>query len=167
MPASENKRWVTGVVRKKRERVAMEGEAKGPPIPRTLGRLRAWLRDTVAGREILKDAAIGLLEEECRKCERRGPVPRVLVVVRRLGPLPGVEVYREPGVHLRMEELVDSCDDAAVERLVDDLLRAQLPKYWKHLVDCRCESMVFSGLTATRRMDALEVLRLLNELEKR
>jgi len=47
------------------------------------------------------------------------------------------------------------------------LLRAQLPKFWKHLVDCRCESMVFTGLTAERRLESVETLRLLSELEKR
>ena len=145
----------------------MESETKGPYIPRKLSSLRKWLIGSKDGSKVLRQAAMELLEEECRKCERRGPIPRVLVVVRRLGPLPGVEVYREQGVQVRLEELVDSCDDAALERLVDELLRAQLPKFWKHLVDCRCESMVFTGLTAERRLESVETLRLLNELEKR
>jgi len=85
--------------------------------------------------------------------------------VRRLGRYPGVEVYREKGVNVWLEELVDSQDDPAIERLVDDLLVAQLPRNWKHLVDCRSDSIVFTGLTAERQMESLITLELLRELK--
>src|SRR3972149_2088386 len=126
---------------------------RGPTLPKTLGQLSVWLRDTDAGREILRRCYEQALEEKCSACEKGIPIPRVLVVLRRLGHYPGVEVYRETGVNLRLEELVDSEDDPAVELLIDDLLRAQLPQNWKHMVDCRCDSIVFTGLTAGRRID--------------
>ena len=134
-------------------------------IPRYPGPLRRWLRDTVAGQTIVQEVAKDVLEKACRNCERLRPYPRVLVVVRRLGRHPGVEVYREKGITVRLEELVDSQDDAGLERLVENLLRAQLPRSWKHLVDCRSESMVFTELTATRRIESLETLKLLRELK--
>ena len=143
----------------------MESEKPRPYIPRTLANLRQWLRDTNAGRELVRDATKGLLENECRACQNLVRCPKVLVVARRLGRFAGAEVYHEPGVQVRMEELVDSCDDKAIERLTDELLLAQLSKRWKHLVSCRRDSIAFTGLSAARRIESLETSRVLRELE--
>ena len=136
-----------------------------PWIPRTLARLRVWLAGSEDGQRLVRECSAKFFEEKCRACEKGIPVPRVLVVVRRLGRYPGVEVYREKGVNVWLEELVDSQDDPAIERLVDDLLVAQLPRNWKHLVDCRSDSIVFTGLTAERQMESLITLELLRELK--
>jgi len=99
-----------------------------PSFPRTERQLRAWLRDVPAGQQLVRDLASGVLEMECRRCERARPYPRVLVVIRRLGPLPGVEVFSERGVTVRLEELVDTQDDPVIEVLAEELLVAQLPR---------------------------------------
>ena len=138
-----------------------------PTFPKTLAALRVWLRDTTKGRKLLRVAAKDFLENACRRCERRRPYPRVLTVARRLGPRLGVEVYYEEGVTVRCEELLDSKDDTAMEILCEDLLRAQLPKSWKHLVDCRSDSQVFTGLTAGQQIESLETLWILQELKER
>ena len=135
-----------------------------PTFPATLAALRAWLRDTEEGRELLRETAKDVLENACRRCERRRPYPRVLAVARRLGAKPGVEVYYEEGISVRCEELMDSKDDPATEILCEDLLREQLPRSWKHLVDCRSDSQVFTGLTAERCIESLETLRIIKEL---
>ena len=135
-----------------------------PTFPETPDALRAWLQDTDEGRELLRVAANDFLESACRRCERSQPYPRVLAVARRLGAKPGVEVYYEKGVTVRCEELLDSKDDPATEILCDDLLRAQLPRSWKHLVDCRSDSQVFTAVYAGRCIESRETLRILKEL---
>ena len=79
-------------------------------LPRTRGQLRAWLRGSQLGRSLLRELVEDVFEERCRACERGmiTPRPKVLVVARRLGPLPGVEVYAERRAHVRLEELVDT-----------------------------------------------------------
>ena len=151
---------------KYRKRCAMAWKHESKTFPRTAGQLRRWLRDTVPGRTLVKELAKDFLEKECRRCERRRPYPRVLVVIRRLGYKPGAEVFYEKGITVRLEELVDSQGDASIELLVEKLLLAQLPRSWKHLPNCRSESMVFSGLTATRRIESLEILKLIRELKE-
>ncbi len=37
-------------------------------LPLTPGRLRAWLRDTIAGREIVQEITSSFFEEKCRAC---------------------------------------------------------------------------------------------------
>jgi len=74
-------------------------------------------------------------------------------------------VYYEPGILVRLEELVDSGDDAATERLADELLLAQLPKSWTHLIACRHDAIAFTGLSAERRIESLKTLLILKELE--
>lgn len=144
----------------------MEHETPRLYIPRKLGRLRAWLRDTEAGRELVRDATEGFLESECRTCQKRRPYPKVLVVVRRLGRHPGVEVFHEKGVTVRLEELVDSEDDKAMEILVEELLVHQLPRSWKTLVTCRSDSQVFTGLTAERKLRMVELRDWLNVMSE-
>ena len=128
-----------------------------PSFPLNPDRLLIWLRDTDAGRAVVRKAASGFLEEECRKCQRVRPYPKVLVVVRRLGCKPGVEVFYERGVTIKCIELVDSEGDPAMEILVEELLVHQLPKSWKPLVTCRSDSEVFTGLTAERQLRFLEL----------
>jgi len=126
-------------------------------IPQTLGRLRAWIRDTEAGREILREATSGLLEQKCRECqEATRRRPRVLVVARRLGRYAGVEVYAERGVTVRLEELIESHDDPAIERLLDDLLHWQLPKSWRPVLMRVPDRLAFMGVTADQRLETLE-----------
>ncbi len=142
---------------------------KRTTIPRSAGQLRAWLRDTETGHEILKEASRGFLEDECRKCQKLRPYPKVLVVVRRLGTRPGVEVFYEKGVSVRLEELVDSKDDKELEILVETLLVDQLPKSWKTLPDSpgyRRDSMVFTGLSAITQFVHSEDLKLIRELQE-
>ena len=144
--------------------------SRRPTFPTTIRQLKAWLRDTTVGRALMVLLTSEALENKCRACEnpQLATKPRVLVVVRRLGLHPGVEVYYENGVNVRLEELVDTKDDAAVEALADELLAVQLPRYWQHLqTSCRSQSMVFTGLTAERRTRSLEELRILRELKKK
>ena len=137
---------------------------KGPRWPRSRGQMCAWLRDTDTGREILREAADSILEDACRKCHTVGPVPKVLVVARRLGRMPGVEVYHEKGVSVRLEELIDTRDDATTEILAEELLRLQLPRPWRHLLECRSQSEVFRGLAPDRVADGILTRRWLREL---
>ena len=148
----------------------MERMSDKPMFPRTARQLRAWLRDTTIGRQLFRELAKDVLEEECRKCQRIRPYPKVLVVVRRLGTLPCVEVFREKGVTVRLEELVDTHEDAIIEilgtELTEKLLVAQLPKPWRHLPYCKSESRCFHGITAERRLKVLgdlEELRIYRE----
>lgn len=151
-----------------------EGEEERTDLPWSDARTIAWLRDTKRGQTILRKASEKLVEQavkerleaECRTCQQLGSPPKVLVVVRRLGGWPGVEVFWEPGVMVRCEELVDSENDAELEVLCETLLRLQLPKPWKHLVDCRSDSMVFWGLSAEGRLEALDTLRVLREYKE-
>jgi hypothetical protein len=134
-------------------------------FPKNLAALRAWLRDTEAGRELLREAAKDVLENECRKCQRLRPYPKVLAVVRRLGFKPGVEIFHEKGVTVRCEELVDSKGESALEILCEDLLVAQLPKAWKHLPDCRSDSRVFRGLTVDQEIESRQTLYYIRAVE--
>lgn len=132
-----------------------------PTIPQNAGHLAAWLRDTIEGRKILRDATEEFLEERCLNCAAVYRRPKVLVVVRRLGSRPGVEVFAERGVSVRIEEMVDTCDDPAMERLAEELLVALLPNAWKSLPGCpgyMRQSQVFTGLTAERLIERLEAL---------
>lgn len=140
----------------------MARRTRKPSVPRTPAQLAAWLRDTDAGRQVLAEQ----LDERCRVCLHAArPSPRVLVVVRRLGPLPGVEVFYERGVNVRLEELLDTHDDPVIEELAEELLIAQLPRLWKHLPSCRARTMPFTALTAERRLKAVEGICTLRELE--
>jgi len=56
-----------------------------PRLPRTLGHLRAWLRDTEIGREIVREIAAGFLQEKCSKCKRN---PSKLVDLEILDEMP-------------------------------------------------------------------------------
>ena len=133
-----------------------------PTVPKTPAQLAAWLRDTDAGRQVVAKQ----LDERCRVCQHATPPsPRVLVVVRRLGPLPGVEVFYETGVNVRLEELIDTQNDPISEVLAEELLIAQLPRLWKHLPNCRKQGMPFTSVTAERRLEAVEGIRTLKGLE--
>ena len=117
--------------------------------PETAGRLRDWLLTTEWGRKIVQEAAKKFLEKECRKCEQRRPYPKVLVVARRLGLYPGFEVFQEPGVNVRMEEMIDTFGSADLELRAEELLIAKLPRPWKRLMDCNAryrDGEVFRGL---------------------
>lgn len=156
----------------------MEQPKNEPSFPLNPGQLLAWLRDTDVGRQLVREAASGFLEEECRKCQRLRPYPKVLAVVRRLGLKPGVEVFHERGVTVKCIELVDSQDDLelvdsqddpAIEILVEQLLVHQLSRSWKPLVECRSDSQVFTGLTAERKLGMIELrdwLDLMTEFKK-
>ena len=128
-----------------------------PTLPRTMAQLRGWLRDTEAGQKIIRELTSGSLEDECRKCQRVRPYPKVLAVVRRLGFKPGVEVFHERGVAVKCIELVDSEGDPATEILVEELLEHQLPRSWKPLVGRRSVSEVFTGLTVERKLEMAEL----------
>lgn len=133
-------------------------------FPRTPLQLRAWLRDTETGRYLARQAARNILEEACRKCQKIRPYPRVLVVVRRLGPKPGVEVYSEKGVTIMTHELVDTHDDPASEVLAEELLALQVPKSWRFLLGMKPESRVFTGLEAEATIRAIQTMRTIREL---
>ena len=129
-----------------------------PTFPRTAIQLRAWFRDTDVGRQLFRELATDILEEKCHACQFIYGHPKVLVVVRRLGSLPGVEVFWGKGVTVRLEQLVDTRDDPALEILAEDLLEAQLPEKWKpmlHVPHHRAESLCFHGLTAGQRLKVL------------
>jgi len=88
------------------------------------------------------------------------------VVARRLGMHPGVEVFRESGVTVRMEELIDIPDDGSMGVLAERLLVAQLPRNWRHVPDCRLryrDSVTFRGITTEGAIEAIETLRELKE----
>lgn len=137
--------------------------------PESAGRLRDWLLETEWGRKIVRDAAKKFLEDSCRKCQQLRPYPKVLVVARRLGLYPGFEVFREPGVNVRMEEMIDIPDIADVGGIADELLIAQLPRPWKRLVECDAcyrAGEVFRGITAERQIESILGLRWLRELHE-
>jgi len=136
-------------------------------FPRTPSDLARWLRQTQEGRSTFLKVAQGFLDEKCRQCEQALITPpKVLVVVRRLGPLHGVEVFAERGVTVRLEELVDTHDDPVIERLADELLIVKLPRPWRHLPRGRSKSMAFSGWTAEQELQAIDMLRTLEELKQ-
>lgn len=144
----------------------MSGVFGEPTFPRTARQLRAWLRDTIIGRQLFRELAKDVLENECRKCQRIRPYSKVLVVARRLGPVPGVEVFREKGVTVRLEQLIDTQDDKVIEILAEELLEAQLPRSWKHLPHCRSDEMCWRGWNATQQLKVwgdLEELRIYRE----
>lgn len=140
-----------------------------PTFPRTAIQLRPWLRDTVIGRQLFQELVKEFLEEKCGECQFIYAHPKVLVVVRRLGPLPGVEVFWEKGVTVRIEELVDTHDDRVIEVLAEDVIELQLPKRWRHMLHVpsyRSESQCFHSQTAGQRLKVLgdlEDLRILRE----
>ena len=143
-----------------------------PTIPQNAGQLTAWLRDTIEGRNIVREAADGLLEERCRDCAAVYRRPKVLVVARRLGGYTGVEVFAEKGVAVRIEEMVDTRDSPAMERTAEELLVEQLPAAWKSLPDCPGylrDTQIFSGMSESewREWQAnLDWLALLREYKK-
>lgn len=137
-------------------------------LPRTLRGLRPWLTQTDEGRALLASLTDECLEERCRACQEGWlAIPRVLVVLRRLGRYPGAEVYQTNGVTVRLEELVDTQDDAELERLADELLEVQLPRTWQSVAQYgRRKSMVFTSLSAERRIRSLEELETIRELKE-
>jgi len=144
--------------RLRRKSIEMARTSDKPTFPRSPRQLRAWLRDTDVGRRLFLELAKEALENECQQCQLIRGYPKVLIVVRRLGSLPGVEVYREKGVTIRLEELVDTRDDKDIEILAEELLEAQLPRQWKHMPHCRSESKCFHGVTAGRLLQTLHDL---------
>lgn len=117
-------------------------------LPGTLLGLRSWLKGSEQGRELLgeltEEAFEKVLEDKCRSCENIRPYPKVLVVLRRLGRFPGVEVYTEEGVAVRFLELPDTDLD------LEELIEVRLPRNWRHLVGLpakRIHSEVFRGMS--------------------
>ncbi len=138
-----------------------------PTFPRSLAALRKWLQDTDEGREVLTDAAKDFLESECRKCERRRPYPKVLVVGHIDDGKPCVEVYWEEGITVKTVELVNT--EFGDVSLAEELLRAQLPASWKHMLDTgrRSEMMTLKGLTVTSRINCLVKLGIIREINRK
>ncbi len=113
--------------------------------------MKAWLRDSNDGRALLAGLTARTIEEKCRRCEGNArPFPKALVVLRRLGRYTGAEVFADEGISVRVEELIDTRDDPAIERLALELLWAQLPRGWRGFSECSPRySGVFVGLSAT------------------
>ena len=120
-------------------------------MPRTMGALKAWLRDTDDGRALIDGLTAGAFEERCRRCQGNArPLPKALVVLRRLGRHTGADVFADKGIAVRIEELIDTRDDPVIEALADELLWTQVPQSWRHLLwRTPRESGVFRGLSAT------------------
>ena|GEM_PF-3352778 len=156
----------------------MTRKRRGPVLPDTVPKLAAWLKGAAEGKKLLGELTEKTikeaLEERCRKCEQAYRArPKVLVVVRRLGPKPGVEVYAERNVSVKMMELFDTHDDTKFEVVADEALAIMLPRSWKHLLPDHCpdvslrqptRSMVFTGATVERTIRSLQELRILREL---
>lgn len=146
----------------------MARKSRKQSFPRTVRQLRAWLRDTPTGQQLVRELASQALERECRICERARPYPKVLVVTRQVGDLACVQVAAEKGVSVRVAELVDVPeDDPVIWQFAEDLLIAQLPRAWRHLgVKLMGGGVtVIKGLPAERRFRALSELRTLRELD--
>jgi len=95
------------------------------------------------------------LAERCRECEQslRG-TRRVLVAAGWREGVPVVDVWSEPGVLVRLEEMVATAG-AESEVLAEALLAMRLPYSWKHLVELparRMESMVVRCWPASEEM---------------
>lgn len=131
---------------------------------RKIKNLKHWLQETTLGREIMTDLFEKAVEKRCRECQNRPLKPKTLVVLRRLGRHPGVEVFAEDGVNVKVIELPDFPDDIPAE----ELIRSYLPKAWKSLVDIRARNIhsgVFRGISveeALRFSIELDILRELN-----
>lgn len=148
-------------------------------LPQTALGLRAWLKGTVQGRELLgmltKEAIEEAQEEKCRACENIRPYPKVLVVLRRLGRFPGAQVYAEEGVTIRFLELPDVSAEGKIGILVEELIELRLPRNWRHLMDLsanRITIQVFRGMTLqeslqhTERAVALREIREIQDIER-
>lgn len=150
----------------------MERQPQGPTLPRTVRQLRLWLRWTKEGRKLLADLTVDLLEEKCRKCQTDiKPRPKVLVVARRLGQQPGVEVYAERGVAVRLEELFDTEDNQIMEIAADEALAIRVPKSWQYLLrgvepQQPTRSIVFTGLPLARYVEFLGLENTIRELKE-
>jgi hypothetical protein len=138
-------------------------------FPRTKDQLRAWLKQTNDGKAILGALAEEALESRCRECQfalEHPTRPKVLVVVRRLERVFGVQVFQEKGVNLRVEEMLDTMDDPTLETLCEEELVSRLPVSWKGLVLGTVGAKVgYSGVTAERRLRSLRELEWLRELK--
>jgi hypothetical protein len=133
-------------------------------LPRTTKGLRAWLRGTTEGRATLNRMAKEFLEGRCRTCQKIRPYPKVLVVLRRIGDLPGAEVYAEEGVNLRFLELPDIPDDGDFVELTERLIELELPRNWRRLVNLpvkRIHRETFRGVTISEAIRYEEDLRLI------
>jgi len=141
---------------------------RSPSFPKTPRQLRAWLTQTDVGRAILGGLTDEALEKKCRECRftaEHPTRPKVLVVVRRLGPVPGVEVFAERGVNVRLEEMLDTRDNAVLEVLAEDELVSRLPVSWRGLVVGQGATLGFSATTGERRLRAVGELEVLRELK--
>ncbi len=125
-------------------------------IPATQVAVRAWLKGSTEGRDLLHRMTQRLVEEaveeKCRVCQQAHPYPRVLVVLRRLGNHPGVEVYSGPGVLVHIEELPDAPGTAACDLLLEQVLEIRLPKTWRWLLETRARR-IHSGVFRAVSLD--------------
>ena len=145
-------------------------------FPRTIRQLRSWLKHTEDGQRFLDRLTKEALEKRCRQWQREHqPRPKVLIVLRRLGRYPGVEVYAEREVSILFHELVETENNPKLEILADEMLALQVPRSWRHLLpDYRFHDVslyqpvrgeVFRGLTIEYTLEALEELRTLRDLK--
>lgn len=141
-----------------------------PKIVADAQHIRAWLKGTAEGKKLVEELTQRAFEErheeKCRACLETRLFYRVLVVMRRLGEHPGVEVYSDPGVRVKVVELPNvESDVKEIEPLLRQLLVNRLPKYWRDLVLNQSEAKLvgypWHGNTAER---ILEIQRQLNAL---
>jgi hypothetical protein len=139
--------------------------------------LRAWLKGSVQGRELLGELTDKAfkegMEDKCRACENIRPYPKVLVVLRRLGRFPGAEVYAEEGVSIRFVEMPDVPSDGEIGTLVEELIEVSVPRSWRYMIGLPAKRIVrdvFRGMSLVEllrhheRKLALKEIRLLEDI---
>lgn len=143
-------------------------------IPSTLRGLRAWLKGSKQGRalrrELTEKASEEKTEAKCRACQNIRPYPKCLIVLRRLGTFPGVEVYTEPGTSVRLLELPEVRGDTPeIERLIEDMTGLKLPKNWRHMLNLpvkRIRSEVYRGIPLAEALRYVELGEAISEIHE-
>ena len=132
-------------------------------LPSTVLGLRSWLKGSAEGKALLSELTQKAFEEreeaKCRACENMRPYPKVLVVLRRLGQFPGVEVHAEEGVSIRLLELPDVSSDGEIGKRVEELIETRLPRSWRHLSGLpakRIAREVFRGMSLVEALRHVE-----------
>ena len=145
--------------------------ARTTNLPSTAQGLRSWLKGSTEGRALLRELTEEAIEErleaKCRACESIRPYPKVLVVLRRLGRFPGVEVYTEEGVSLRFLELPDIPATAKAEILAEEYIELMLSKNWRRLMDLparRIHRTLFRGISLTEWLRYAELGEAIEEI---
>ena len=138
-------------------------------LPSTLRGLRAWFRASSQGRTLFGRLGQDFLEEKCQTCQGVHYLPKVLVVLRRLGNHAGAEVYAESGTNIRLLELPDVPDEAGFEELTERLILARLPRNWQGILNLpakQIQSDVFRGVSVEEALRFQEELQLIRELRQ-